>query len=155
MRICGILIIGFCVAAVGFYITNRLILKSKQLSKIIYLINFTEQKIKYRKETVKEILSSISKDKDFGFLFNDKISFEKICFENCALYIENEQKKSLYDFFSGLGKSDLNGQVEHCNLYREIFESYLLKNDEENRSKIKLYPSLSILLGMLVILILF
>lgn len=160
MRVIGILTVGFCVALTGFYITNRLILKSKQLKRIIYFINFAAQKIKYRKETVKEIITSALDDKDFSFLFfkdkrYDDDYFKKICFQNKNLYIDDEQKKMLYEFFCGLGKTDLSGQIAHCEVYKADFENFLIKSDEENRNKIKLYPSLFILLGMLVVLILF
>ena len=160
MRSIGILTLGFCVAFIGFYISNRLILKSKQLKRIIYLINFFAQKITYRKETVGEIINSASDDKDFVFLLfkneqYDERYFTKICFKNKELYIDDEQKKMLYEFFCGLGKTDLSGQIAHCKVYKAAFEQFLIKSDEENRNKIKLYPSLFILLGMLVVLILF
>ena len=160
MRSIGILTLGFCVALAGFYITNRLILKSKQLKRIICFIDFVTGKIKYRKETVKEIINSALDDKDFSFLFfkdkrYDERYYTKICFRNKGLYIDDEQKKMLYEFFCGLGKTDLSGQIAHCKVYKAAFEQFLVKSDEENKNKIKLYPSLFILLGMLVVLILF
>lgn len=160
MRVCGVLIIGFCVSLIGFYITSRLISKSNQLRKIIRFIDFFEQKIKYSKETVKSIIDLFVKDKDFSFLLSeskvyDVDYFERICFDNNALYIDDEEKNLLYVFLCGLGKTNLDGQIAHCEIYKANFESALEKYEQENRNKIKLYPSLFILIGMLVVLIFF
>ena len=155
MRFCGILIIGFCIASIGFYITNRLIQKSKQLKNIVVLISQIEQKIKYKKETVSSVISSLCEKKEYKFLCLDSMDFKNMCFNNKDLYIDDESKNSLYEFFCGLGKTDLNGQMEHCCVYKNMFEKYCFKTDDDNKSKIKLYPSLFMLLGMLVVLILF
>lgn len=161
MRLAGIIILGVCIALYGFYITYKLISATKQLNSIIILIDSIKQKIRFKKETVFEIITSYCKDQNYKFLFNSVLTtdlndyFRRICYENDWLLIDKEQKNVLYDFFIGLGKSDLEGQINHCENYKEIFKKGLLKFENESKKKIKLYPSLFILSGMLVILILF
>lgn len=160
MRLIGVLLLGISVIVSGFIITYRLILKSKQLKKIIVLINSAEQSISYKKEPVYMIIEGFSKDNSYDFIFSGKCGsdvffYKEVCFENRMLVINDEERKTLFDFFCGLGKTDLSGQKKHCKIYKEFFESFLVKNDEENGKKIKLYPSLFVLLGMFVILILF
>ncbi|MGN0173247.1 MAG: stage III sporulation protein AB [Acutalibacteraceae bacterium] len=161
MRLTGIIILGVCIALYGFYITYKLISATKQLNSIIILIDSIKQKIRFKKETVSEIISSYCKDQNYKFLFNSVLTtdlndyFRRICYENDQLLIDKEQKNVLYDFFIGLGKSDLEGQINHCENYKDIFQKGLLEFENESKKKIKLYPSLFLLSGMLVILILF
>lgn len=153
MRMSGVLILGFCIMSFGFYITNKLILKSKQIKKIIAFIEYIYTKISYSKLTISEIFESINQN-DFDFLILKSFDFKKMCFENKKLLLNNDEKKSLYDFISFLGKTDLNTQLEHCLIYKETFKKYLEKNEIENSKKIKMYPSLFVLLGLIVIILL-
>ena len=160
MRTSGALICSLSIVTIGFLITYKLVAKSKQIRDIIAFINSIEQSIKYKKDTLYNIINGLKNDETYSFLFNStnkikKDSFYSICYENKQLFIDEDQKKTLFDFLCGLGKTDLQGQMEHCNTYREFFEKYLNTTDEKNESKIKLYPSLFILSGMLVFLILF
>lgn len=160
MRLIGIFLIGISVAIYGFFITYRLINSTKQLSKIIILIDTIKQKMRFNKERVKDLILYFQQ-KDYSFLFLDNnfesldMYFNSICFENKLLYLNSDQKHILNDFFLGLGKTDLKGQISHCENYKKIFENELLKTEEQNSKKIKLYPSLFILGGLLIILILF
>lgn len=160
MRLIGIFLIGISVAVYGFIITYRLINESKQLSKIIILIDCIKQKMRFQNEKIKNLILNFQiADYDFLFLEDDLKYLDKyfntICFENKLLYINSDQKKLLNDFLLGLGKTDLKGQISHCENYKKIFENELLKTEEQNSKKIKLYPSLFILGGLLIILILF
>lgn len=152
MRISGILILGFCVIIFGFYLTNRLVLKLKQLNKIIYFIEYIYTNIKCCQLTIAEIFKSIN-NKDFEFLMLDKTDYKEICFNNSSLLLNTDEKNSLYNFFLFLGKTDVDSQLEHCQIYKETFKKYLENNEKECNKKIKMYPSLFILLGLLVIIL--
>ena len=153
MRVAGIILIGILVSSIGFIITNRLLTKAKQLKSIILMIKITKQKILYNKETVYKILKGFSTN-DYDFLFKNTFDYNEICFNNNMLLIDNEQKTTLYEYFCSLGTTDVSGQVAHCENYIDLFSNYLSKCEKENSKKINLYPSLFILLGMLIVLIL-
>ena len=152
MRISGVLILGFCVMIFGFYLTNRLVLKLKQLNKIIYFIEYIYTNIKCSKLTVAEIFKSLN-NKDFEFLKLDETDYKDICFNNSSLLLSADEKNSLYNFFLFLGKTDVESQLEHCGIYKETFKKYLENDEKECNKKIKMYPSLFVLLGMLVIIL--
>ena len=157
MKIIGVLVLGLIISTCGFIYTNKLISANTQLEKIIKLIGIIKVKICYSNERITDLVGELSKEYSFLFL-NFKCDFEsyfkKICFENDNLNLNKNEKQVLYNFFSGLGKTDLQNQIALCDNYIKIFENILLERKEKSKSKIKLYPSLSILLGLLVVLIL-
>lgn len=154
MRIFGVLTIAASVLCFGLYFVNKIIERTKQLNEIIYLITLVKQEISYKKSTINEIFSSLLIQNDFAFLQTQIFEFNSICFDNKMLLLKNEEKKYLFDFFDGLGKSDLSGQLNHCDYYLDVFEHFSNKCDEENKSKIKLFPTLFLLLSMFVIILL-
>lgn len=154
MRIFGILTVGFSVVLFGFSYTNKYIQRIKQLNKIKYMISIIKQKIEYKKLTVDEILKQTFSTKEFFFLDCNIMNVEDICFKNKKLFIENNEKNSLFEFINGLGKTDLNGQIKHCDMYYLIFDDYESKCKDENIKKIKLFPTMFILLGLLIIILL-
>lgn len=160
MRMTGIIIIGICISSIGFLKIYKLCEKNKQLKAVLLMINKIEQSIVYKKEPLKTIIHELMKDEHLKFLFKEEYNsndeyFKKICLYNPELCLEEAQKNSLNDFMSGLGKSDIAGQTSHCNIYYEIFQKYLYDSKDELKNKIKLYPSLSVLSGLFVILIMF
>lgn len=157
MKLTGILILGFIISLYGFFSANRLSLANKQLEKIIKLIGVIKLKISYRDEKVMEIIDNLSAEYDFLFLkLNCSFEkyFKKICFENKGLVLADNEKLTLFNFLDSLGKTDLQNQINLCENYIKIFEEILQERKEKSKSKIKLYPSLSILSGLLVVLIL-
>lgn len=153
MRVFGVLTLGFCVVLFGFYLTNNLIKKLKQINKIIYFIEYIYTKIRYSKTTISEIFNSID-DKDFEFLMLNVNDYKSICFNNPGLLLNKDEKNYLFEFFSSLGKTDVDSQLEHCLIYKETFKKVLEINEKECNKKIKMYPSLFVLLGLLLIILL-
>lgn len=154
MRIFGILTVGFSIVLFGFSYTNKYIQRIKQLNKIKYMISIIKQKIEYSKLTVDEVIKQITSTKEFSFLNCNTYKIEDICFKNKKLFIENNEKNSLFEFINGLGKTDLNGQIKHCDMYYLIFDDYEFKCKQENNKKIKLFPTMSILFGLLITILL-
>lgn len=158
MRIIGALIIGFSVSAYGFFLTSNLIRINKQIEKIIEIIGAIRVKMQYKSTVLPDIIKELSRVEDFKFLFlpfEGKIEryFYKICFENKTLLIEESEKKELYNFFNQLGKTDLENQLILFENYSEIFKKISVSVAQKNKSKIKIYPSLSVLLGLLIVLL--
>ncbi len=157
MRIAGILILGVIISIYGFISANKLISENSQLEKIIKIISIIKLKMRYSNEKITDLVKDLSVDYSFLFLeLNCSFEnyFNKICFENKNLNLSAQEKQELFSFFECLGKSDLQNQLTLCDNYIKIFENILQEHKEKSKSKIKLYPSLSILTGMLVVLIL-
>ena len=154
MRICGIILVGSTVVLIGFCYINRVVERIKQLNKIKHMIFLIKNKIEYKKSKVNEILDYIILNEDFVFINCNSKDLKTICFKNNLLFINEAEKKSFYDFLSELGKTDLIGQLKHCDMYFSIFDEYEKKCIIDNSKKIKLFPTLFVLLGLLLIILL-
>lgn len=62
--------------------------------------------------------------------------------------LKEEETALLTEFGKGLGVTDIDGQLAHCELYRERFSVRLKELKEEKETKVKLYRSLGVFLGM-------
>lgn len=59
----------------------------------------------------------------------------------------------IFDFGRGLGSSDTEGQLKHCETYRHLFKDRLKKARADAQTKGKLYITLGIAGGMGVALL--
>ena len=70
-----------------------------------------------------------------------------------SLALKGEDKKLLTDFGSELGKSDLEGQIKHLQLYQSMFQRQLLSAQNEIAKKSKLYKTMGLFVGVSVALV--
>ena len=159
MRVIGLFVVGFSIAIIGFHIVYKNIARYNQLKQIDTMIGNIKQSIKYKKLPVVDIFVELKSLNKIDFLTDECISnfeidFKKMCFENKELLILNDQKMILFEFLSGLGKTDVAGQEEFCEHYKRVFNELIQNTKIEKDKKVKLYPSLFMLFGILVIIIL-
>ena len=63
-----------------------------------------------------------------------------------TLWLNGEQKRQITAFFAGLGTTDLEGQLAHCNAFQQVFVTIKEQASEQYQSKGKLTRTLSALL---------
>ncbi len=102
------------------------------------------QNLRYKKAELFEVLKNIAKT-DYGsdivFLL-DIIALEQSFTKNniCKVIEKHLEDSSacqgVCDFFSALGKSDTDGQLRHCEAYRELFlKEYEAASDKYNNDR--------------------
>lgn len=84
-----------------------------------------------------------SSDKPFVSVWNKIVSSLPSC-----LSLKNSDIELLLEFGSHLGKSDLDGQLKHVELYKEIFSNQLSLADEDINKKSKLYKTMGLFVGI-------
>ena len=71
-----------------------------------------------------------------------------------ALYgLSNEEKSIIIQFGSKLGSTDVQGQTEHCNYFKNLFESKANSLKEDYTTKAKLYRTLGFFSGLAISLV--
>lgn len=70
-----------------------------------------------------------------------------------SMGLTKEDLRLLTDFGQGLGTTDLEGQLSHCELYKAMFSSRLKQAREERTKKVKLYRMLGLFSGIAVSLL--
>ena len=70
-------------------------------------------------------------------------------------YINKNDKENLINFFSTLGKSDLNGQLLNCKSYKDIFKRNLEKLKKNELNECKSIGTLIIGTGVLMVILMY
>ena len=68
--------------------------------------------------------------------------------KNLNLY--NETYRLIKNFGEGLGSSDIDGQIAHCEYHKQTIKPYLQDELENKRNKSKMYGILGTCLGIIV-----
>lgn len=163
MRTLGILLLSLTPLLFGLeYKTN--------LRKYINFITIFKEFVIFAKEQIRftgrerdEIFALATMDPRFNTAFFKSIekslkhgdSIEKIIKNNNDIRLKNKDIQNITAFISGLGKSDTEGEIAHCDYYISLFE-----NDEKKlssigsqKSKLTLGLSLSLSAAMFIIMI--
>lgn len=122
--------------------------------------------LQYNNLTVDEIIDYIFNSDNYGLLFfiddlhRQGDDFDSKCEKSIngrqlSKSFDQEDKELLLGFFSMLGKSDLNGQLSNCKIYKEFFSKKLaeLEKSEQIKCKNSLAVYIGIGLGISIIII--
>ena len=163
MRTLGILLLSLTPLLFGLeYKTN--------LRKYINFITIFKEFVIFAKEQIRftgrerdEIFALATMDPRFNTAFFKSIekalkhgdSIEKIIKNSNDIRLKNKDIQNITAFISGLGKSDTEGEIAHCDYYISLFE-----NDEKRlasigsqKSKLTLGLALSLSAAMFIIMI--
>ncbi len=143
---------------------RKIHLHTKALKQCCLLIENIEILLSYNNLSVNEIFRILSENKSYYLLSfinevsksisnNTYILYEenvKRIFDN--KYLNKNEKESLIDFLSMLGKSDLNGQIINCKTYKEIFKKKLNDYEINEQKNCKTSGTLIVGIGFLIII---
>lgn len=160
IKFVGIFLTVSCVASTGFLLSAELYRRQKFWHTLVLLSQRLKTEIRFRQESLFSILRG-STDLQKGIPFIKQLyGLEKdFTFANVKKIIDcqsfsGEEKELLCDFFAGLGKSDIKGQIAFIDMYLTEFE-FRHKTERENfLQKTKLYKSLSLLAAAAVLILL-
>ena len=96
----------------------------------------------YLLEFIEEICKKIDISSDFEFVYSSSLNSLK------EKYIDGEDKEYLLGFFSLLGKSDVNGQLSNCKLYKTFFKNKLNIVEKTEGEKCKTSIALNLGAGL-------
>ena len=69
-----------------------------------------------------------------------------------SLSLKKSDKELLSEFGRELGKTDIDGQLKHIELYKTVFEKQLYSAEEEISKKSKLYKTMGLFAGISIAL---
>ncbi len=96
-----------------------------------------------------KIIKSNIDDNDCDCVVNKNILS---CIDSISL-LENKDKDNIKSFMSMLGKTDLNGQIMNCKIYKEYFKTKLKYLEENENNKCKSISTIIIGLGLFITII--
>ena len=150
-----------------FYSTKQIKCHTTSIRQCILMIENIEIQINYSNIQLLSLISSLTDNSNFNYLsflnqINMKMTefcdFNDICADvfndnNILHLFDNEDVELLKGFFSGLGKSDANGQILNCKTYKEFFKNKLERLESEENQKCKSQTAITVGLGLILTII--
>lgn len=159
MKLLGLLLIVLCTTFLGVNEAGKLKRKQKETSAILILIQQIKIRLNFSAASTFEILKEINAMDELSLLpfigrvvegyeaeAFDQLWEREVRFSN--LTISGDDAAMLVSFGQSLGTTDLDGQIELCNIFEQRFQERMEFYSGEYRKKSKLYVSLGFFLGL-------
>lgn len=141
-------------------------LHTKAINQCVLMIENIEILLSYNNLSINEIFIVLSSNKTYYLLtFINKINDNLKANENNYFlndenithiknnsYLNGDDKETLINFLSQLGKSDLNGQITNCRTYKDIFKKKLKENEIKEINDCKSSGMLILGIGFLIVI---
>ena len=165
MRALGISVISLIPFVVGVWQYSLINRRQQTLWELEQLVLLIKEQMRFSLKEIDQLLSFAYNQPHFSTPVKDiimavtgKTSHNEVLSALQSVSSSGISKKEMLliaDFFSGLGKSDIKGQLEHCEYYKEQLEGInnLLSREQGEKSRLWLGLSISLSLAVFVLLI--
>ena len=156
MKFVLICMLGITISSLGLMWVKKILGRINQLEQIILSINFIRQEISYSSAETLILFKKLNYKYPELFPFDCSYPSEFIdkTIQNENLLLCEGEREDLKLFLLGIGKTDVSGQLEHSRVYLKKFEKHLSLFRDKSSNKIKVYPTLSILVGLMCVVLL-
>ncbi len=156
----------FCALMTGIYIRSLLNDRITYLEKLIEMVEIIRSQLNYSASNIHSLLELLTNQKSFKQMYflntclnelnngTDFVSSWEYSLSSFKSPLNKEDKEIIVSFGFQLGKSDLEGQLSNCDLYKDRLRLQLdnaRKNKEKNGD---MYMRLSVLSGVLIVILL-
>jgi len=165
LKIAGMVLIFLAGAFAGVAASASLNQRVTSFEQLIRFMTYLETRIRYSGAPIYEILHQCIKA-DFGKLKFLKVSADllakgqkpEIAWKSAIKFCDDngftaQDRELIFSFGKDLGSSDIEGQINHCKTYRQLFQDRLKNARLEAQSKGRLYITLGIAGGMGAVLL--
>lgn len=145
--LCMVIVLSSTV--LGFYYSNRLYRRKDILQLFINNLKDAQTIIRYESKNLCDVFS----EKFTDFKFDNEKRFLPQWSELLKTYDKTLTKSDirlLMSFAENLGKTDVDGEISHIQMYVELLSSRVSDAQNSINSKSKLYRSFGVSLGLLI-----
>lgn len=149
--------------AVTLYLVKQIKSHTTSIRQCVLMIENIEILINYSNLELSDLIMNLYENSNFSNLLfineiknrmSDSFDFNFICsevFDDKTIMntFDDEDVELLKGFFSGFGKSDVNGQILNCKTYKEFFKQKLLLLESQEKVKCKSQTAVAIGLGLI------
>lgn len=156
----SVLVIGASFS-VGYYMSKSLGRRRKFLNSFIVFLNSLAINIKYNSEDIYTLVARCADSKELQSLCI-KLDYSKSFYSLWqggvltipkAYSLNKKDIELLMEFGSQLGKTDVDGQLKHIELYKIMFLKQLADAEEQVSQKSRLYKTMGFFIGTAAALI--
>lgn len=164
LRILSVAVIIISGALIGLSASQRIIMRASFFEQMVSFLTDLQTQMRFcgdslpvllRTGTAKllqPLLLSCAQEMENGASFFE--AWQKALLQlPHSMGLSKEDIRLLTDFGQGLGTTDVEGQLAHCELYKTMFASRLKQAREEKEKKVKLYRMLGLFSGVAVSLL--
>ncbi len=155
LKIIGCILLVGATSAAGFQLSRRLYKRRDFLKAFLVFLSSLETNIRYNSADIFTLVTSCASDDNLSFLApknNKEDSFETQWKKNIddipkSIPVSKGDRQLLYEFGSYLGKTDVDGQLKHLELYKISFAKQLSLAESAITQKSKLYKTMGFFAG--------
>lgn len=146
----------------GLMASKRLDNRQKFLHQYISFINQVKTQIEFNGSSLAIIFSLCNAEKPFNSFINNTIStlesgntfidswYRSVDNIDKSVGLKSDDISIINEFGQGLGISDINGQISHCNLHSELAEIRYQDARDCVIKKSKLYKTMGLMIGVAI-----
>ncbi len=152
IKIIGSLLLLLSVTVCGFYFSNRLKLRRDFLLAFIEFLTNLETNIRYTSDDIINLVKRSAPNYLTDIFCTDSYVFTDYWTDSLSRIPKSYGLKAddcslLSEFGKLLGTTDIEGQLNHIELYKTLFKNSLDNSEKEYKSKGKLYRLLGFFCG--------
>lgn len=161
MRILGIVFLSLTPFLFGLDYRANLKNRKQFFTLFKEFIVFVREQIRFCGREVDEIFALLLTDprfnnpifKDMERYFKNRESLTKIFENRNDIRLKSKEINEINSFVTQLGKSDTEGEINHCDYYFSVFEQIERKSNEGYSAKVRLALSLSLSLAAVMFIV--
>lgn len=155
-----VLIVSACFLT-GYTMSRNLFVRRDFLKSFIVFLSALSTNMRYNSSDIFTLVSLSVREEEMSFFKFDNTlhnqPFETAWSERIrllpkSLSLKKSDKELLSEFGRELGKTDIDGQLKHIELYKTVFEKQLYSAEEEISKKSKLYKTMGLFAGISIAL---
>lgn len=152
---------------IGILLSRKLNKKEKEYMELQNILGYIKTNIKYLGEDILKIFESLYekyKKENWGILFKNVL--DEINFNNISLAEAITKSINKYQFMfcadlnilkqvsNNLGKTDIEDQINNLSVYQERLKEKIIDASESKKKNEKMYRSLGIICGIMLVIVL-
>lgn len=159
LKIIGSVLIVLSTTIVGFSLAKGLELRKKFLISFLEFLYNLQVNIRYLSDDIFSLIRKSATNNHMNYFadecdgnFEDywNLSINKI---PLAYRLSEDEYSLLKDFGCGLGTTDVEGQIQHIELYKKLFETQIQKAEFSQKNKSRLYIVMGFFIGAITVLL--
>lgn len=155
LKILGGLLLVLSGFSAGWFCSKKLLMRKDFFRKFLSFVSNLSTQLRYSTSDIFTLVSFSANTSEFDFFEISEESgtpFYEIWSERVneipsKFGLKNSDRQLLLEFGEQLGKTDVDGQLKHLELYEALFKKQLMDAENEINKKSKLYKTMGFFVG--------
>ena len=156
MKTSGIVLVLTCFSSIGLYLSYRTKACVKNLHEVLDLMKYIKNQIEFFSTPIPDIYDNYSaNNKETASFIHDISLYDwEIALKKRSKSLFDEKTVEILKCFgNGLGKSNKEQQLLHCDYYIDLIEKEYEKTEKNAPDKIKITLALCFYAGLMVLIL--